>query len=109
MAAVLSCWKEIAAYLGRGVRTVQRWERELGLPVRRPWPGKRQIVFAFPAELDAWIRQQSVPTSAPVDIADWKHKRVIQKQLPLAQKRTRQALRRSGTGQSTSMADDEHR
>ena len=31
----LDSWKEIAAYLGRGVRTVQRWEREEGLPVHR--------------------------------------------------------------------------
>src|ERR1041385_1511743 len=31
----LDSWKAIAAYLGRGVRTVQRWEREEGLPVHR--------------------------------------------------------------------------
>ena len=31
----LDSWKEIAAYLGRGIRTVQRWEREEGLPVHR--------------------------------------------------------------------------
>ena len=34
--AVLSSWKDIARYMGKGVRTVQRWERHLGLPVRRP-------------------------------------------------------------------------
>jgi hypothetical protein len=28
----LDSWKEIAAYLGRGIRTVQRWEREEGCP-----------------------------------------------------------------------------
>jgi hypothetical protein len=28
-------WKEIAAYLGREVRTVQRWENTEGLPVHR--------------------------------------------------------------------------
>lgn len=33
---VLNSWKEVATYLGRGIRTVQRWERELGLPIRRP-------------------------------------------------------------------------
>jgi hypothetical protein len=33
--ALLSSWKDIAKYTGKGVRTVQRWERE-GLPVRRP-------------------------------------------------------------------------
>ena len=34
--SVLNSWKEIASYLGRSVRTVQRWEREFGLPVHRP-------------------------------------------------------------------------
>ena len=31
----LDSWKEIARYLNRSERTVQRWERESGLPVRR--------------------------------------------------------------------------
>ncbi|HET8667754.1 MAG TPA: hypothetical protein VFM10_07215, partial [Terriglobales bacterium] len=56
VAAVLTSWKEIASYLGKGVRTVQRWERELGLPVRRPKPKEKQIVLAFPGELDRWVR-----------------------------------------------------
>jgi hypothetical protein len=51
---VLGSWKEIAAYLGKGVRTVQRYERELGLPVRRP-NDQRQIVFAYPSELRSWL------------------------------------------------------
>jgi len=52
--AQLNGWKEIAAFFGKGVRTVQRWEREMGLPVRR-FPGPRgEIVFAFPNELRAW-------------------------------------------------------
>lgn len=59
MRSVLSSWKEIASYLGKGVRTVQRWERELDLPVRRPKPYEKQIVLAFPEELDGWLRRQS--------------------------------------------------
>jgi len=31
--AVLDSWKEIAVFLRRGVRTVQRWEKTEGLPV----------------------------------------------------------------------------
>ena len=31
----LESWKEIAAYLGRDVTTVRRWERREGLPVYR--------------------------------------------------------------------------
>jgi hypothetical protein len=61
---LLTSWKEIAAHLGKGVRTVQRWERELGLPVRRPSRG-RHIVVALAAELDGWIAHLSQPSSAP--------------------------------------------
>jgi hypothetical protein len=52
---VLNSWKEIAAYLGRGVRTVQRWERELGLPVRRPRGKDRSAVVALKPDLDRWL------------------------------------------------------
>jgi hypothetical protein len=51
----LSGWKEIANYLGHGVRTVQRYERELGLPVRRPAGKSTGSVVATKAELDAWV------------------------------------------------------
>jgi Tol biopolymer transport system component len=50
----LESWKEIAAYLGRGVRTVQRWEREEGLPVHRLAHEKRGNVYARRQELAAW-------------------------------------------------------
>jgi hypothetical protein len=60
----LQSWKEIAAYVKRGVRTVQRWERDGGLPVRRPRPGDRSPVFAFPEELDAWLRTRSLGKAA---------------------------------------------
>src|SRR5579864_7941705 len=52
---VLNSWKEIAAYLNRGVRTVQRWEIELGLPVRRPRGRSRSAVIALRPEMDEWI------------------------------------------------------
>ena len=57
-------WKEIALYLGRGVRTVQRWEAELQLPVHRFGRSERSPVFAFKAELDSWLRKQA-GTSTP--------------------------------------------
>lgn len=56
---VLSSWKEIAAYLGRSVRTVQRMEVELGLPVRRPKGHARSSVMAIPQELDTWLKSFS--------------------------------------------------
>jgi hypothetical protein len=52
---VLNSWKEIATYLARGVRTVQRWEAELQLPVHRPRGKNRSAVMAFRAELDQWL------------------------------------------------------
>ena len=50
----LDSWKEIAAYLGRDVRTVQRWETRDGLPVHRLHHAKLGSVFAYSIELDAW-------------------------------------------------------
>jgi hypothetical protein len=57
----LTSWKEIATYLGKSVRTVQRWEASLGLPVRRPNANDRNIVVAIPAELDEWIKKRLQP------------------------------------------------
>jgi hypothetical protein len=60
---VLTSWKEIAAYLGKGVRTVQRWEGELKLPVRRPYGLDKHVVIALPDELDNWVHQRLRPRS----------------------------------------------
>lgn len=57
MATVLGSWKEIANYLGKGVRTVQRWERQWALPVHRPSGADKGIVLAYPSELDAWAHR----------------------------------------------------
>jgi adenylate cyclase len=61
----LDSWKEIASYLKRGARTVQRWEREDGLPVHRLPHGKLGSVYAYPGELDAWWRNRG--EQAPED------------------------------------------
>jgi hypothetical protein len=55
-ASVLTSWKEIARYVGKGVRTVQRWEEELGLPVRRTKPGEKGSVLAVPKEINSWVK-----------------------------------------------------
>jgi len=60
----LDSWKEIAAYLKRGVRTVQHWEREAGLPVRRLATKKRGAVYAYKREIDAWREQRSTLLAA---------------------------------------------
>lgn len=53
--AVLTSWKDIARYMGKGVRTVQRWEQDFGLPVRRPQGSNKKAVLARPHDLDAWV------------------------------------------------------
>jgi hypothetical protein len=54
--AVLSSWKDIARYMGKGVRTVQRWEHHLGLPVRRPnGASHKSAVLLDRGDLDAWL------------------------------------------------------
>jgi hypothetical protein len=61
---ILNGWKEISKYVGRGVRTLQRWERDFGLPVHRPKGCDRAAVLAFPEELNAWLH------STPMKIAN---------------------------------------
>lgn len=63
MPNVLTSWKEIAQYLGKGVRTVQRWEAAYGLPVRRATGNNQHAILAIPEELDAWLRSQSTGQS----------------------------------------------
>src|SRR5215471_17424472 len=50
----LDSWKEIAAYLGREVRTVQGWEKSEALPIHRHQHARQGSVYAFKSELDAW-------------------------------------------------------
>jgi hypothetical protein len=50
----LDSWKAIAAYLGRDVTTVQRWEKREGLPVHRHLHDKLGTVYAFKPEIDTW-------------------------------------------------------
>jgi tetratricopeptide (TPR) repeat protein len=54
----LDSWKEIAAFLGRDVRTVQRWEKHAGLPVHRHAESRLRTAFAYRSELDAWWQMQ---------------------------------------------------
>ena len=50
----LDSWKEVAAYLKRGARTVQRWEHEEGLPIHRLRHDVMGSIYAYRSELDAW-------------------------------------------------------
>lgn len=52
----LDSWKEIAVYLQREVRTVQRWEKREGLPVHRHIHVKAGTIYAFKREIDTWLQ-----------------------------------------------------
>ncbi len=52
---ILNSWKEIAQYMRMGVRTVQRHETHLALPVHRVGKKCRCAVFAFCDEIDHWL------------------------------------------------------
>lgn len=58
----LDSWKEIAAYLKRQVRTLQRWERAENLPVHRHHHDRLGSVYAYKSELDAWRHQREPRT-----------------------------------------------
>jgi TolB-like protein len=70
----LDSWKEIAAYLTRGVRTVRRWEREEGLPVHRHQHRVLGSVYAYKSEIEAWRqtgrRRLALSSSAPASRSD---------------------------------------
>jgi hypothetical protein len=57
----LNSWKEIADFLGVSVRTAQRYERELGLPVRRTGGRKGQAVVGRHDELTVWKARTVLP------------------------------------------------
>jgi hypothetical protein len=68
---IFSGWKEIANYLRRGVRTIQRYELEQGLPVHRPIRKSKGFVVATKAELDGWVTagwMKSRPSRQALDI-----------------------------------------
>lgn len=66
----LDSWKEVAVYLRRGERTVQRWEREEGLPVHRLQHEKRGSIYAYKPELDEWRDARGSRLESPARIRE---------------------------------------
>ncbi|MGA3039411.1 MAG: tetratricopeptide repeat protein [Bryobacteraceae bacterium] len=65
----LDSWKEIAAFLDCGERTVKRWETERGLPVHRMPGSGRGRVSAYTAELSRWLEAGGPDQGVPVEAA----------------------------------------
>jgi len=57
---ILCGWKRIATYLDMSVRSVQRYEQEYALPVRRPTGKARGAVITTIPELDRWVSTHTV-------------------------------------------------
>ncbi len=63
----LEGWGPIAHYLGTSIRTAQRWEREMGLPVHHAGRSKGYRVFAFAVDLDRWLRsREQMPNAGAI-------------------------------------------
>src|SRR6516225_4427838 len=65
----LDAWKEIADYLDREVRTVQRWEKTEHLPVHRHEHQKKSSVYAYTSELDEWVKKRQPVDDPEADAA----------------------------------------
>jgi hypothetical protein len=52
---ILNGWKEISGHIECSVRTAQRWEAQLGMPVHRPAAKESGVVVAFSDELETWL------------------------------------------------------
>jgi TolB-like protein/Flp pilus assembly protein TadD len=65
----LVSWKEIAAHLGREVRTVQRWENTEGLPIHRHEHQKKSTVYAYAGELEEWFKKRQPVDDPEADAA----------------------------------------
>ena len=92
MVPILSSWKEIAQYVGKGVRTVQRWERESRFPVRRP-RHEKGAVLAYTAEIDAWAHAHApIADTTPADRSEIERLRNLVAALEAENQQLRQEL-----------------
>ncbi|MCU1286953.1 MAG: hypothetical protein JWO13_3303 [Acidobacteriales bacterium] len=80
---VLNTWKDISAYTGRGIRTVQRWETSFEFPIHRPSGKSRSAVFALSDEVDKWFH------SRPMLATEEKNKRAQQNPINIEELRAR--------------------
>lgn len=71
---LLNGWKQISAYFAKDERTTRRWAATKNLPVHRVSGAKGATVFAYSAELDAWLRRHQElvagPAAAPEEKMD---------------------------------------
>ena len=78
---VLESWKEISDYVRRSIKTCQRWEIELELPIHRLDGTPKARVFAFADELDTWLAEKPALKEAAPEETDLprpaRHRRLL--------------------------------
>lgn len=101
--ATLQGWKEIASELNRSVRTVQRWEQKLNLPVHKLGTGDGSPVFAFKDELHSWLRAKAGEGKKTNMVAPSKEASPVPGELFLSERRcaTRVKGRQNSQSQTT--------
>lgn len=81
---ILRGWKQIAEYLGCGIRTAQRWQKD-GLPVQRLSSGSRAHVAADSEQLAYWVRDSSLRRgSHPETLANVERARKLRREVKQA-------------------------
>ena len=78
----LESWKEIAVFLKRGVRTVQRWEEIEWLPVHRHLHGRGGTVFAYKTEIREWWEQRQSVVNSEAEAAATTTAPAVQEKAP---------------------------
>ncbi|BBB32211.1 hypothetical protein TTHT_0635 [Thermotomaculum hydrothermale] len=53
----LDGWKEISEYVGKSAKTIHRWEKQDGFPIRRI--KDKKSVFAYTDEIDKWLAERN--------------------------------------------------
>jgi hypothetical protein len=66
----LESWKEIAAYLKKGVRTVQRWDQTEGLPIRRMGQDRSGFVIRLQKRARSMVARAEPPSGRSARIGD---------------------------------------
>src|SRR5215831_14220720 len=88
----LDSWKEIADYLDREVRTVQRWEKTENLPVHRHEHQKKSTVYAYAIELDEWRKRRQPKDDPAADDAFEREQKLGGTESPIESPAQAQAL-----------------
>ena len=91
-----------------GVRTVQRYEANLGLPIRRPPGGNRCAVWAFADEIDAWLKSPGRIRGAESDYPEEQTDAQLRASAKDAERLTNESRSNNGSSHETAQTMPSH-